>query len=270
MNEKRQMKMTAQELMTHIFQCCDDNGEKDYSQTCDTIKCGNPDREIKKVAVTMTATVDVIRQAQQWGADLLIVHEPTFYDHFEKRLENDPVTAAKEALLAKTDMVVWRYHDHPHNKYKDMIGEGTVQMLGLQGTWVNRKWAVNRLILDEAITPREISERFAKNGGNHIRICGAMDEPCKTLSLCLGTPGGVFDELRDPEVDVVLTGECCEWMLGEYARDAASLGFRKALMIIGHNPSEMGGMILLEKLIAKAFPELETKYISCGEVYQSI
>ena len=262
--------MTAQELMDHIFRWCDDNGEKDYSNTCDTVKCGDPSREIRKVAVTMTATVDVIRQAQQWGADLLIVHEPTFYDHFEKRLENDPVTKAKEELLAKTDMVVWRYHDHPHNKNKDMIGEGTVRMLGLQGKWINRHWAVNRLILDEPLTPRELAERFAKNGGNHVRVCGTLDEPCKTISLCLGTPRGVFEELQDPEVDVVFSGETSEWMLGEYARDAAALGFRKALMIIGHNPSEMGGMILLEKLIAKEFPELETKYFNCGEVYHSI
>lgn len=262
--------MTAKELMDTIFHWCDDNGIKDYSSTCDTIKSGTPDRKIRKVAVTMTATADLIREVQAWGADLLIVHEPTFYDHFEQKLENDPVTRAKEELLAKTDMVVWRYHDHPHNKKKDMIGEGTVRMLGFEGKWINRAWAINRFLLNEPLSPREIENRFRKNGCEHVRICGNIDTPCRMISLCLGTPAGVFEELRDPEVEIVLSGESCEWMLGEYARDAAELGFNKSLMIIGHNPSEKGGMILLAELIKKEFPELETKYFECGEVYKTI
>ena len=259
--------MKAKELMELLFHWCDDNGEKDYSNTCDTVKNGDPDREIRKVAVTMTATADLIRKAQEWGADLLIVHEPTFYSHMDQHLENDPVTKAKEELLAKTGMVIWRYHDHPHNKKMDMIGEGTVKMLGFQGTWINRSWAVNRFILDEPLTPREIMERFRRNGGEHVRICGTVDEPCKNISLCLGTPRGVFEELQDPEVDVV---ESCEWALGEYARDAAALGFRKALMIIGHNPSEKGGMILLSEMLSREIPSLETKYFDCGEVYHTL
>ena len=97
-----------------------------------------------------------------------------------------------------------------------------------------------------------------------------MDEPCKNISLCLGTPRGVFEELQDPEVDVVLVGESCEWALGEYARDAAALGFRKALMIIGHNPSEKGGMILLSEMLSREIPSLETKYFDCGEVYHTL
>ena len=121
-----------------------------------------------------------------------------------------------------------------------MIGAGTVEMLGLKGTWQNHSWAVNRFLLDEPMTPREIHERFRRNGVEHIRLCGTLDAPCKSISLCLGTPPGVFEELQDPEVEVVLVGETCEWMLGEYARDAAALGFKKALLIIGHNPSEKG------------------------------
>ena len=79
-------------------------------------------------------------------------------------------------------------------------------------------------------------------------------------------PGGVFEELRDPEIEVVLTGECCEWMLGEYARDAGQLGMKKTLMIIGHIPSEKEGMRLLADLMKEKLPQIETKYFECGEV----
>jgi putative NIF3 family GTP cyclohydrolase 1 type 2 len=51
--------------------------------TCDTIKAGDAQREINKVGVTMFATVDVVRRAKEMGVDMLIVHEPTYYDHMD-------------------------------------------------------------------------------------------------------------------------------------------------------------------------------------------
>lgn len=257
--------MNAVDLISQLFEWCNDNGEKDYSNTCDTLKCGDPQRIVKKVAVTMTASVDVIRQVCDWNADLLIVHEPTFYDHFDKRLADDPVVQAKDKMLADAGIPVWRFHDHPHHKAKDMIGEGTVRSLGLQGQWINRAWAVNRLLLDSPATPREIAEKFRDLGAKHLRLAGNLDQPCRMISLCLGTPGGVFEELRDPDVEIVLTGEASEFRLGEYARDAGALGMKKTLMILGHIPSEKEGMRYLADVIRERFPDLNTKYFECGE-----
>ena len=262
--------MNAEDLVDILFSWCDDNGVRDYSQSCDTLKCGDPKREVKKVAVAMTASVNLIREAHRWGADLLIVHEPTFYDHVERKIENDPVTKAKAELLEQSGMTVWRFHDHPHNKRKDMIGEGMVRSLCLKGRWVNRQWAVNRLILDEPMAPRELAGRLKGIGAEHVRVCGSLDAPCRVISLCLGTPGGTFEELRDPEVEILLSGESCEWMLGEYARDAGQLGMKKTLMIIGHVPSEKEGMRFLTDLMRERLPRIETKYFECGEICAGI
>ena len=46
--------------------------------TVDTVKAGDAEREVKKVAVAMFASIDTIRAAAAWGADFLIVHEPTY------------------------------------------------------------------------------------------------------------------------------------------------------------------------------------------------
>ena len=261
--------MMVLEVMEELFRWCADDAPHDYSNSCDTLKCGRADTVVRKAAVTMFATPEVIRAAAQWGAQLLIVHEPTFYDHFDKRLENDPVTAAKERLLQETGLAVWRYHDHPHARYKDMIGEGEVKYLGLRGKWnKGNEVAVNRFLLEEPMTPCELAQRFRdKLHADHVRICGAADQPCTRLSLCFGTPNGVFEELSSDEIDVVLTGEACEWKLGEYAHDAAQLGFRKALLILGHIPSERDGMRLLSDLMQERFKDLETRYFECGEVY---
>ena len=260
--------MKIRELMDEIFAWCQDGAAHDYSNTCDTLKCGDPETELHRVAVAMFATPELIRRVREWNAQLLIVHEPTFYDHFERKLENDPVTEAKTRLLQESGIALWRYHDHPHCKNQDMIGEGGVRALDLHGTWRNQRWAVNRFLLDTPMTARELARKYESElGVAHVRVCGAMDIPCTRLSLCFGMPGGVFEELRSPEVEIVLTGEACEWQLGEYARDAAQLGFRKALLILGHIPSEREGMRLLSDRMAVHFSGIQFRYFECGEVY---
>ena len=49
--------------------------------TVDTHKAGDENREVTKIGVCMTATPDVLKAAKEWGAELLITHEPTFYGH---------------------------------------------------------------------------------------------------------------------------------------------------------------------------------------------
>ena len=101
----------------------------------------------------------------------------------------------------------------------------------------------------------------------HLRICGAADVKCDEISGMFGTPGGVFDELKNDKCQVLLTGEACEWALGEYARDAADLGFKKALIIMGHIGSERDGMKYVTDLINEKIEGVEAKYFEGGEVY---
>ena len=259
--------ITAAELIKKLEAWSDTTG--DYSKTCDTVKCGDPDKPVARVAISMFATPDIIRQAARWQADMLIVHEPSFYSHMDVRLENDPVTQAKEQLLKDAGLVLYRFHDHPHRKPFDMICEGELTALGLPyHNFTNAHWAVNTIELDEPITPRQLG-RIMQERLNiaQPKICGTMDQLCSRISLCFGTPGGVFEELRRNDIDIVLTGEACEWMLGEYARDAAQLGFCKALIIMGHIGSERDGMKLLAQKLPEIQPDLAVRYFECGEVY---
>lgn len=83
-----------------------------------------------------------------------------------------------------------------------------------------------------------------------------------------GAPGNiVLEELQRPESQIVLVGETCEWLIGEYARDAAQLGLKKALLIMGHVGSERDGMEYTARLLKERHPQLDVKYFDCGEVY---
>lgn len=237
--------------------------------TCDTIKAGSPDKELHKVAVTMFATVDTVRRAKEWGADMLIVHEPTYYDHMEVVKEETPVIKAKRELIEGSGITVYRYHDRMHHREIDQIPEGEIHYLGIKGKTEKTPYSASYLFTsDEPITAMELAERMERDLNiAHVRIAGARDLKSTKIALCFGTPGGVFDLLKSEQVEIVLTGEACEWMLGEYARDAAALGFNKTLIVMGHIGSERDGMRLLAEKLKKAYPVLEIQYIECGEVY---
>src|SRR4051794_6004827 len=53
------------------------------TQTVDTFKAGNPNRAVTGIAVTMMATLDVLERAAASGKNLIITHEPTFYNHLD-------------------------------------------------------------------------------------------------------------------------------------------------------------------------------------------
>jgi len=70
--------LTAREVVTRIQAHV---GIPWMTETVDTFKAGNPDTEVKGIAVTMMATLDVLQRAAAAGQNLIITHEPTFYNH---------------------------------------------------------------------------------------------------------------------------------------------------------------------------------------------
>ena len=73
-------------------------------ETVDTFKAGNPGVPVTGIAVTMMATLDVLQRAVESGNNLIITHEPTFFDHLDKATdlaegESDPVLAATKGFL---------------------------------------------------------------------------------------------------------------------------------------------------------------------------
>ena len=260
--------MNSKQLMDKLFLM---DSAANYSHTCDTFKAGDVEREIKKVGVCMFATVEVIKQASEWGADLLITHEPVYYNHMDdvSKLQDDPVYLGKKAIVDESKMAICRIHDHMHHANLDRIALGEMQCLGLEYTHVsNPYYAVNRFELKEPIQASKLLERIKTVlGVRHARLCGDGNMEITHISGCFGTPGHILDEIRDEWGQVVLAGEAAEWFECEYIRDAAALGMKKAMIVMGHIGSERAGMYHLSKTMEKDYPELDIKYFECDEVY---
>lgn len=259
--------MKVSEITAWLFH----HGEgADYKNTCDTLKAGSEDAEVTRLAVAMFGSAKVFRDAVDWGAQMLLVHEPIYYTHYDRIPEEDtdPVIAAKQVLVRESGMTVVRFHDHAHHHTPDVICEGELAAIGLPGRFEKGPYyAVNRYTLDTPMTAAALAAHLEKALSiGHIRVIGNADTPFTRLSCCFGTPGHLRDEMKNGR-EIILAGEIDEWSDGEYFRDAAALGFPAAVLVMGHIGSERDGMKLTAERLGTHFPALSVRYFECGEVY---
>ena len=215
-------------------------------ETVDTIKAGDPDTPVTGIATTMMATFDVLKRAQAEGKNLVITHEPTFYSHQDKtdvfEKENYPVWADKLKFIIDHKMVVWRFHDHWHMRRPDGIMEGVLRSLGWE-KFYNPEMRVAKL--PAAMTLAALAADVQKKlGAKVLRVVGDRNMKVTTIALQPGAggPAGHRRAVQRPEVEVLLIGEVPEWETIEYVNDASAQGKRKALILVGHIPSEQPGM----------------------------
>jgi len=240
--DAQERRITARELVTEIQKQVGVEWKKD---TVDTFKAGNPDTPVIGVAVTMMATMDVLQRASAKGLNFVITHEPTFYAHLdtpEGIPESDAVWVEKRAFIEKHGMVVWRFHDHWHMRKPDGIEAGNVHALG----WEKFQRADNQyLFVIPEITVRELAKQVSqKLSSSVVRVVG---DPAMKITKVGFSPGAAGSEreiraLEQDDVQVLMVGETREWETVEYAADAVSEGRKKALVVIGHIPSEQPGM----------------------------
>lgn len=241
-------------------------------ETVDTFKAGDPDAEVKGVAVTMTATLDVLERAAAAGQNLIITHEPTFYNHLDnpdqlEQRESDPVLAAKRAFIQEHGLVIWRFHDHWHRRNPDGIEAGMAHTLG----WEKFQDSSNQYLFAVPETDLQSLASELKHRLN-IRVMRVVGDPKLKIHKVVLVPGasGFAKETRALEINdvqVLVTGEPREWETVEYVADAVTEGKPKALIILGHIPSEQAGMEECVRWLKTFVSEVPVEFVPAREPF---
>ncbi len=241
--------------------------------TVDEYLAGGPDQEVRGVAFTMMATLDVLRRAVDQGLDLIISHEPLYFDHrgaLDATLaaEADPVHSAKAAFVAEHRLVVRRLHDAVHDTRPDRIVEGAAHALGWEGL---ERTDLSEVFDIPATTLGALAEHAARTlGAEALRYIGDPELPVSVAGIQPGFWG--FEKnramLAHPEVDVLLIGESNEWETAAYAADAVSAGLPKGLIVVGHVPSEQEGMSEMADRLAGLLPGFPVAFIPTADPFR--
>ncbi len=236
--------ITANEIIDRIKK---NVGIEWSAETVDTFKAGDPNTKVTGIAVTMMATLDVLQRAAAKNENLVITHEPTFYDHLDTsnqlpKGESDEVLKEKRAFIESHHLVVWRFHDYWHRRNPDGILTGVIHKLG----WDKYQDPNNPYLftIPEA-TVGQLSAELQKRLGIYVmRVVGDRDMKVKRVALSPGAAGFRREAgaLEMPEIELLITGESREWETVEYVADAVAEGRHKALIMLSHVPSEQPGM----------------------------
>lgn len=243
------------------------------AETVDTFKAGNPDMRVTGVAVTMMATMDVLQRAAAKAQNLVITHEPTFYNHLDVpdgMAENDPVWKEKREFIERHGMVVWRFHDHWHLRKPDGILAGMVRALG----WEKFQLEENpHLFTMPERTVKELATEVAeKLNSPVVRVVGDPEMKVTRIALSPGAVGFVREThaLEMEKVDVLLVGETREWETVEYAADAVSEGKKKALIVMGHVPSEQAGMAECARWMKTFVKDVPVEFVAAKQPFWAV
>lgn len=239
-----------------------------FANTVDTIKAGDPNQPVKGIVTTMFATIDVIEKAIQLGANFIIAHEPTYYNHQDNTdwLKENDVYKYKEALLAKNKIVVWRCHDTIHTHKPDGVYEGVLSNLG----W--KKYADSaspfRVTLPGSSLQSIIDLAKKSLQIEHLRYIGDLSASCKKICLMVGAAGGSrqIPLINAEKPDLVMIGELVEWETLEYIRDLRSSGSGTSLIVMGHIASEEPGMEWLAGWLKPQLDNIPIHHLPSGSV----
>ena len=236
-------------------------------KTVDTLKTGSMETPLTGIATTFMATHAVLEKAAAQKLNLIITHEPTFYNHLDetKALEGHAVYAAKRALIDKHGLAVFRFHDHWHMMRPDGIRVGMNETLGWSGYVKDNLYAFPQAMTLDALA----SDLKKKLKGRSIRIIGDPGLKVSRVAMMPGAGGsdGQMRLLARPDVDALVVGETREWETVEYARDAMAQGAKKGLVILGHALSEEGGMEYCAKWLKTFVKEVPVTFLTAGEPF---
>ena len=243
------------------------------ADTVDTLKAGSPSQTVRGIVVTFMATYPVLRKAVELGANLIITHEPTFYNHADRTdwLGSDEVFRSKRRLIEENGLAVWRFHDGPHRFRIDAIVAGISARLG---------WSVDpapdrqHVFTVAPQSVRSLAEGCKQRLGiSRVRVAGDLEAVCTRVGLLVGSAGGArqITMLRDEPIDALVCGESAEWETCEYVRDAAAAGYKKALIVLGHANSEEAGVEWLAAWLRPIVPAvIPIHFVQAGDPFRFV
>jgi len=258
-------KLTVQQVIDIIMK---DLGGTIAATSVDTIKSGKPDTGVTGIVTTMFATMDIIAQAKKLGANFIIAHEPTFYNHTDDKnwVKKNDVVADKISVLEKDGIVVWRFHDYCHQIKPEPMSWGIAKRCG----WTAGYKQGSRVHEIPEMKLSALGDHLKKSLGiKMVRIIGDLDQSCKKVALMPGASGGQshLNVVEENDPDVLIVGEVHEWETAEYIRDRYRQGKKTALIILGHSVSEEPGMEVVTEWLIPKVPGIKVTHIASGDPF---
>jgi len=254
------------DVVDYVFEIAPD--PKPPEKTENGLLFGNKDAVVGRIAVMWRPTPKLLAQAGEFGADLIVGHEPLFFGGASQYFwgmpleeADKPINQKHRDLLDRFAMAYARFHSNI-----DVVSWGMpVELLNVLGFGeCSLDW---HKYMPLAHIPRtrvhELADRCQERLGlSHTRVTGDLDAVVSKLSPCWGGLSrgdtGIDCAVR-MGADVIIGGDLTD--SAALAADAAGV----PVIECGHAHTEMPAMRVLTGKLAERFSSIEVRFFANDE-----
>lgn len=223
--------------------------------------CGDINKEVRKIYITLDVDCYTVREAAEAGADMIVSHHPIMFGGI-KRIDYGTPQGEVIRTLIKNDIALYASHT-PLDCAAEGINAALAARLGIRDAKPIESCdgfpgcGLGRIGRIEKTTLGEFAERVkAALGTPFVRVCGEPDKPV----ACVAVGGGACDDLipaaRAMGADVMVTAD----MKYHISKDSVESGI--SVIDAGHYPTEVFAKELFADILTGCGAEL---VISTGQ-----
>ncbi len=252
--------MNTRDLLDHMI---NHSPWVDPENTVDTVKAGDPCKSIHKVGVCWYPGLENLQAAVDLGCELLVTHEPTWWDHYDRPggwRDRGP-GLEKTKLLDESGLVVARLHDTwdnwPQIGIRDSLarGFGFDRFVGEDETRWRATYEIESMSLRDFA--RFVASKVAPLGEDAVQVLGDPEMIVRRPSIGVGCLGPAEDMIAlGSDVLIVCFDGASYWRDRE--RFAAQ---GVGVVTLEHGTTEMWGIESLARYLGDTWPELEVHYL---------
>ena len=208
---------------------------------------GEQDAEVTGILFALDVTMDVIDEALQKGANLIVTHHPLMFDPL-RRLTGDTYEGRLLLRLAREHISLIACHtclDRATGGINDALAE-CIALLDVEGEGFIRVGN-----LPEPMAAGELKEYLAAALDTTVRLMGDPARKVGRIGLCSGAGSGEWEEAAALGAEAFLTGE----VKHHHALAMADAGI--AAFECGHYATEMPGLLVLADALQNALNTVE-------------
>jgi dinuclear metal center YbgI/SA1388 family protein len=245
--------MKMRELERELMTLADLKYAEDWDNS--GLQCGNRDKEIRKVFIALDATNEVIDQAIEFGADLLLTHHPLIFSPLSS-IDSEDYIGKRIYRLIQNDIVLYAMHTNfdvccMREALDSRIGLEDVRPLevlpGYSDMGIGSVGTLETEMSLQSLMDR-ILERF---GISNVKLFGNPDTKVRKA--------GVLGGSGKSEIDLAVAAGCDVYISGDIDHHSGIDALEKGIAVIdaGHYGLEHVFSEYMREYIESKFKDIE-------------
>lgn len=210
--------------------------------------CGDKNKEIKKVFLTLDTNLSTVKEAIEKGCDMIISHHPVLLGGI-KKIDFDTSTGQMIKLLIENNIPVFAAHTNMDTA-KGGINDKLAEMFELTDVKILEQHTDDEAAglgrygnLKDEMTLKEFALLTKKILNTPVRVGGNMNKKIKTVAVASGSCSELIPVAKEKGCDVIITADLKYHIM----IDGTELDI--AVVDAGHYPTEIIVMDIFKDIL---------------------